>query len=245
MESQDITDIVSCFPNADMCDLLTFETKLQEKREINLLWSRSADPTPNTTDRTITNHILLWTRCNDKPNIGFYTSHGASIFTSCTISTISTRTEWTHWGCIILCIYSFMRRQKRLIIITVTLWPLLVWLFWGFTAQSTLSMSCRAAQLTYSHCSWAGLDLLSGLPVLRVHTFSINWQLSFLNQRKGENGRWNYFMINLHKCYVARPGQVEPTTPSICSQTRCRLCYGARLCPLLNTGHFQSLYSID
>ena len=29
-------------------------------------------------------------------------------------------------------------------------------LFWGFMVQSTLLLSCRAGQLTYPHCSWAG-----------------------------------------------------------------------------------------
>ena len=37
------------------------------------------------------------------------------------------------------------------------------------------------SQLT-SHCSWAGLDILSGLPVLSAHAFASNLQLSYLNQ---------------------------------------------------------------
>ena len=32
-----------------------------------------------------------------------------------------------------------------------------------------------------------------------AHSFARNWQLPFLNQRKEENDRWNYFMINLHE----------------------------------------------
>ena len=47
------------------------------------------------------------------------------------------------------------------------------------------------------HCSWA--SLLSRLPVLSAHSFTNNGRLPFLNQRKGENGRWNYFMTNLHE----------------------------------------------
>ena len=35
-----------------------------------------------------------------------------------------------------------------------------------------------------SHFSWAGLELLSGLPVLHAHTFASNGQLPFLNQRR-------------------------------------------------------------
>ena len=37
-----------------------------------------------------------------------------------------------------------------------------VLLHWYFTAHSTLLRSFQASQLTNSHCSWAGLDLLSG-----------------------------------------------------------------------------------
>ena len=55
----------------------------------------------------------------------------------------------------------------------------------------------RSGQLTYPHCSWA--SLLCSLPVLTAQSFTNNWQLPFLNQRKGENGRRNYFMINLHE----------------------------------------------
>ena len=32
-----------------------------------------------------------------------------------------------------------------------------------------------------------------------AHSFARNWQLPFLNQRKGENDRRKYFMINLHE----------------------------------------------
>ena len=53
-------------------------------------------------------------------------------------------------------------------------------------------------QLTYPHCSWP--SLLGSLPVLSAHSFTIfYWQLPFLNQRKGENGRRNYFMTTLHE----------------------------------------------
>ena len=34
--------------------------------------------------------------------------------------------------------------------------------------------SCRDGQLTLPHFSWADLDLLSGQPVLRAHTFASN-----------------------------------------------------------------------
>ena len=52
-------------------------------------------------------------------------------------------------------------------------------------------------QLTYLHCSWA--SLIGSLPVLSAHSFASNWRLPFLNQRKGENGCRNYFIINLHE----------------------------------------------
>ena len=42
-------------------------------------------------------------------------------------------------------------------------------------------------------------SLLGCLPVLSAHSFASNWQLPFLNQRKGENGRRNYFMTSLHE----------------------------------------------
>ena len=52
-------------------------------------------------------------------------------------------------------------------------------------------------QLTYPHCSWA--SLLGSLQILSTYSFASNGQLPFLNQRKVENGRKNYFMTNLHE----------------------------------------------
>ena len=62
--------------------------------------------------------------------------------------------------------------------------------FGFFMALSTLFWSIRASHslgswLTYSHCSWAGLHLLSSSPVLSAHTFASTWELPFLNQLKG------------------------------------------------------------
>ena len=51
--------------------------------------------------------------------------------------------------------------------------------------------------VTYPYCSWA--SLLGSLQVLSAHSFASNWQLPFLNQRKEENGRRNYFMTKLHE----------------------------------------------
>ena len=75
--------------------------------------------------------------------------------------------------------------------------------------------SYRDGQLTLPHFSWAGLDLLSGKPVFRAHTFASNWQLPFLKKRKEK------------RKYVARPG-IEPRTPWLTSQVPYRLRYAAR-----------------
>ena len=61
-------------------------------------------------------------------------------------------------------------------------------------------MSGRTVNLTTF--SWEGLDLLSGWPVLRAHTFASNWQLPLLNQRKEK------------RKYVARP-DIEPRTSDL------------------------------
>ena len=70
----------------------------------------------------------------------------------------------------------------------------LLLLSWCFTALRHFSCHFGCDQLTYPHCSWA--SLLGSLPVLSVHSFASNLQLSFLNQRKAENGCSNYSMIN-------------------------------------------------
>ena len=45
-----------------------------------------------------------------------------------------------------------------------------------------------------------------------AHSFARNWQLSLLNQRKGENNRRKYFMINLHERMLPTSAGVEPAT---------------------------------
>ena len=74
---------------------------------------------------------------------------------------------------------------------------LLLLLCWCFTALRHFSGHFRHSHLTYLHCSWA--SLLGSLPVLSAHLFANNWQLPFLNQRKGENRSRNYFMTKLHE----------------------------------------------
>ena len=66
----------------------------------------------------------------------------------------------------------------------------LVWLL--FYGPSTHFMSFRVRSVTLINYSWA--SLLGSLPVLSAHSFTSNWQLLFLNQRKRENGRRIFFM---------------------------------------------------
>ena len=55
--------------------------------------------------------------------------------------------------------------------------------------------------------------LLGSLPVLSAHSFASNWQLPFLNQRKGENGRRIFFMTKSPRKNM--PGvRIEPV--SVC-----------------------------
>ena len=45
-----------------------------------------------------------------------------------------------------------------------------------------------------------------------AHYIARNWQLPFLNQRKGENDRKKYFMINLYERMLPTSAGVEPAT---------------------------------
>ena len=90
-------------------------------------------------------------------------------------------------------------------------------LSWSFTTQSILfkvMLCCSVNLLTFF--SWTGLVLEV---VNTAHTFSTNWQLSFLNHRsRGFEGGWgewrnghrNDFMINHHNSYVAKFQFVTP-----------------------------------
>ena len=55
--------------------------------------------------------------------------------------------------------------------------PRLIWVFAGRTVIVLLLSWGVSYQLTYSHYSWAGLNLLSGSPVLSTYAFARNWQL--------------------------------------------------------------------
>ena len=56
------------------------------------------------------------------------------------------------------------------------------------------------------HVYWAGLVFYC------AHSFARNWQLPFLNQRKGENDHRKYFTINLHERMLPTLEGVEPVT---------------------------------
>ena len=73
----------------------------------------------------------------------------------------------------------------------------LLLLGWCFTALRYFPGHFGYGELIYPHCFWA--SLLGSLLVLSAHSFAINWQLPFLNQQKGENGRRNFFMTKLHE----------------------------------------------
>ena len=88
-------------------------------------------------------------------------------------------------------------------------WLLL--LCWCFTALRHFSGHFRHGQLTCPHCSRASLLMIVSLLVLSAHAFASNWQLPFLNQRKGENGHRNYFMTNLHERMLPDV-RIQPTT---------------------------------
>ena len=61
---------------------------------------------------------------------------------------------------------------------------ILVWFYFCFSAFQHVLGHFGRGQLTYPHCSWA--SLLGSLPVLSAHYSPVtDWQLLFLNQRKG------------------------------------------------------------
>ena len=71
--------------------------------------------------------------------------------------------------------------------------------------------SCRARSVYLTTRLLDRLSPLSGYQYC-AHSFARNWQLPFLNQRKGENDRWKYFMINLHERMLPTSAGVEPAT---------------------------------
>ena len=100
------------------------------------------------------------------------------------------------------------RNNAKISIVQLLCWCFLtLWHILGHFGQG---------QLSYPHYSWA--SLLGSLQVLSAHSFTNNWQLPFLNQQKGENGRKNYFMTNLHERMLPDV-RIEPST--VCIPGRC------------------------
>ena len=85
-------------------------------------------------------------------------------------------------------------------------------LCWCFTALWHILGHFGRGHLSYPHCSWA--SLLGSLQVLSAHSFANNWQLPFLNQQKGENGRKKNFMTDLHERMLPDV-RIEPATVRI------------------------------
>ena len=72
--------------------------------------------------------------------------------------------------------------------------------------------SCRARSVYLITHLLGRLSPLSGYNQYCAHSFARNWQLPFLNQRKGENDRRKYFMIYLHERMLPTSAGVEPAT---------------------------------
>ena len=86
-----------------------------------------------------------------------------------------------------IAIYVNLRTRIR----AVRLSTCLVWFDFVLRPFSTFKVISGVVNYL-TNCSWT--SLLGCLPVFGVHSFASNWQLLFLNQRKRENGRRNYFM---------------------------------------------------
>ena len=88
----------------------------------------------------------------------------------------------------------------------------LLLLYWCFMALRHISGHFGHGQLSYPHGSWT--SLLGSWLVLSAHSFASNWHLSFLNQRRRENGRKNVFMTNLYDKMLPDV-RIEPATVRI------------------------------
>ena len=88
--------------------------------------------------------------------------------------------------------------------------------------------SCRARPVYLTNVYWAGL-VLYAVNQYCAHSFARNWQLPFLNQRKGENDRRKYFMINLYERMLPTSAGVEPATSWSPVGRRIRLSHRGRL----------------
>ena len=94
--------------------------------------------------------------------------------------------------------------------------------------------SCRARSIYLTTRLLGRFSPLRGCPVLctffRQNSRSTrNWQLPFLNQRKGENDRRKYFMINVHERMLPTLVGVEPATSWSPVRRRIQLSHRGRL----------------
>ena len=94
-------------------------------------------------------------------------------------------------------------------------------------AESTQWGHVEGSQFTKPHAYWAGL-VLQAVNQYCAHSFARNWQLPFLNQRKGENDRRKYFMINLHERMLPTSAGVKTRDLLVSSRTRIQLRHRAR-----------------
>ena len=85
-------------------------------------------------------------------------------------------------------------------------------LWWGFTAQSTQWGHVERGQFVLTYFYLEGL-VLKVVCQYCAHSFTRNWQLPFLSQRKGENDRRKYFMINLHETMLPTRRRSNPQPP--------------------------------
>ena len=88
-----------------------------------------------------------------------------------------------------LTVFTFVYWKHWWLLINARHWSdgFILLLCWCFTALRHFLGNFGCDQLTHS------------LPVLSAYSFSSDWQLPFLNQRKGENGLRYYFLTKLHE----------------------------------------------
>ena len=100
------------------------------------------------------------------------------------------------------------------------------WLYYCFTALRYILSHFERGQLAYPHCSWA--SLIGSLAVLSAYSFASNWQMPFLNQRNGDNGRRIFFMTKFPRKNVSGV-RIEPATICLPGGTRIRPSLRTRL----------------
>ena len=133
-------------------------------------------------------------------------------------------------------------------------------LCWGFTAQSTQWGHVERSQFTWPHVYWASL-VLWVFNQYCAHSFTRNWQLPLLNQRKREwpqkifhdqspwkniadlGGGWTHDLLVSSRTHIQMSHRGRPTTCCLCQKT-----YGK--CPKnsntkrLTKWHMQTVYCL-